>query len=370
MGGFVRTVAFILPNFQAGGAERVMITVANHIDRARFRPIIIVFGGHGALRGLVAADVPVIDLATRLHRGVPALARAVRAQGADVAISTMAHLNIFVLLARPLMGGVPVIVREAVTPGFFAGSPLKNLILRAAYIGLYPFAARILSPTQAVFDEMPAILRNCPGKTQRIFNPVDADAIRTVADPALRAQWAAPGQRLFLAAGRLVAQKGFDRLIGALRDWRDRDDWRLVILGEGPDHDALRHQIDLHGLHQITLAGFEAQPWRYFAAADAFLLPSRYEGLPNVALEALAMGAPVIAADSAGGIAEITAEAAAGAVTIVPDMTTFAAAMDRVGADTGSWPRASLLPPCFARGTVVAAYESAFDAVIAAKARG
>lgn len=364
----VRKIAFILPNFQAGGAERVMITVANHLDRTRFQPVIIVCGDYGPLRAMVSPDITVISLDCPCSwRVVPALADAVKSSGALLAISTMAHLNILMLLAKPLLGRVPVIVREAVTPSYFSNSLFKRTVLTFAYHLLYPFADRILSPTQMVFDEMPTVLRGRASLLTRIFNPVDISFIQNALADDVRNIYARPDQRLFVGAGRLVDQKGFDRLIEALRDWQGLDDWRLVILGEGPDHARLQRLIKDYGLSQITLAGFDAHPWRVFAAADAFVLPSRHEGLPNVALEALALGTPVIAAASAGGISEIAATAADNAVAMAPHMDEFVALMAQVTPRADASPRDSLLPVCFSLPHVVASYERLFTDTLSGK---
>lgn len=360
MGTPVRKIAFILPNFQAGGAERVMVTVANHIDRTQFQPVLIVCADSGPLRAMVSSDIEVVSLGKSCSwRAIPALAAAVKSSGAVLAISTMAHLNILMLLAKPLMPGISVVVREAVTPSYFSASLFKRTVLTLAYHLLYPFADRILSPTQMVFDEMPLSLRRHTHKLQRIFNPVDMSLIWDAAAD-LREAYVRPDQRLFVGAGRLVDQKGFDRLIESLRDWRDRDDWRLIILGDGPDHAKLAALKDLYGLNQIKLAGFESKPWRYFALADAFVLPSRHEGLPNVALEALALGVPVIAMESAGGIAEIAAVSQDGAVLIADDMGQFVDLMDGTVVDRRPDAHVSLLPKPFGMANVVAAYQGVF----------
>lgn len=364
----VRKIVFVLPDFQAGGAERVMVTIANHLDRREFQPAIIVFHDRGPLREMVADDIVIIDLgADRQKNGLFRFARAVRSSKADLVISTMARLNMLVLLSKPFLWRIPIIVREAVTPSYFSDSVVKRNLLTVGYYILYPLAACILSPTRMVFDDMPSFFRRWPGKLCRIFNPVNVGFINNSLDPALRAQLTRPDQRLFVGAGRLVDQKGFDRLIGALGVWRDRDDWRLIILGEGPDHQKLQQMIDRHGLKQITLAGFESRPWRYFAVADAFVLPSRHEGLPNVALEALALGVPVIASDSAGGIGEIAAEAVPGAINIARNMDEFLVLMDSAALQDSAVSRPSLLPDSFSLSHVVASYQKIFTDVLAVK---
>lgn len=362
-GAHRKKIIFVLPNFNAGGAERVMITVANHLDRAVFHPQIIVFDDNGPLRSLVAADIQVVSLGVlRVSRGLFPYIKALKQERPDCVISTMVHLNFIVLLARLFVSRIPVIVREAVTPSYFSDKLYKRLILQAGYIMLYPFARRIVSPTQMVFDEMPWVLRRMSSKMVRIFNPVDLDRVKAPFNSDLRSCHAKHNQKLFVAAGRLVDQKGFDLLIEALAGWQGKDDWRLLILGEGPDHKNLQSQIDRLGLTQITLLGFVTEPWRYYVVADAFLLPSRHEGLPNVVLEALAMGAPVIAAHSAGGIAEIAQECQPDIVRIAKTMSDFTDCMEIVPIK-GEDDRKNLLPDIFSTATIVSSYQDLFSGV-------
>ena len=110
-----------------------------------------------------------------------------------------------------------------------------------------------------------------------------------------------------VAAGRLVPQKGFTALItsfAALAD--DYPDWQLMIYGEGRDRAALESAARRLSLgDRVVLPGVSKDMRAAFAAADLFVLPSRYEGYPNVLLEALASGCAVIATDCPGGTAEI-----------------------------------------------------------------
>lgn len=357
----IQKIAFVLPNFYAGGAERVLLTIANHLNRKHFQPLIIIFEDSGPLRDMVFSDIQIISLKSRrVGRGAFAFTRAIRKYRPDLIISTMVHLNMVVLLTKPFLQKTPVLVREAVTPSYFSNMPLKHALLMFGYYILYSFADRVLSPTKLVFDEMPGFLKSRPEKLQYVPNPVNTDFIHKNIDFGLRQNLVHTNQRLFVGAGRLVAQKGFDRLIDILRSWKERDDWRLVILGDGPDRQKLQDMIENKGLHQITLAGFESNPWHYFAAADAFLLPSRYEGLPNVALEALEMGTPVIAMSSAGGISEIAEQSLSGSVSIAHTMDEFLTMMNAVKPLEAAGPRKSLLPACFALANVVASYEQIF----------
>lgn len=356
------SIAFVLPNFFAGGAERVMITVANHLDRAQFKPIVIVFNNEGPLRNLVAADIEVVCLGTsRISHGMGAFINAVRNKKPDLIISTMLHLNMFILLMKPFTGGIPIVVREAVTPSYFQDSAFKRGLLTIGYYFLFPFADKVLSPTKLVFEQMPRFLRGKSKKLAVIHNPVDAKSIRTKTDSSLRPALARNDQRLFVGAGRLVDQKGFDCLIKALEGWKTREDWRLIILGEGPDREKLQELIKQHGFHQIMLGGFQSNPWAYYAAADAFVLPSRHEGLPNAALESLAMGTPVVAAASAGGIHEISEKCLNDTVLIAENMDQFVAHMNDIRIKTR---QDNLLPPDFTLARVVSMYQDVFSNLI------
>ncbi len=144
-----------------------------------------------------------------------------------------------------------------------------------------------------------------------INNPVDVQYIRQLAAETLVTgfeQESSEGKDSLinlLAVGRLVPQKGFDLLIESLALCRDPR-LRLTLLGEGPmreELEVLAHSKGVAG--QVRFAGFQKNPYPFFAQADVFVLSSRFEGFPNVILEALACGTPVIATPAPGGIKEI-----------------------------------------------------------------
>jgi glycosyltransferase involved in cell wall biosynthesis len=110
-----------------------------------------------------------------------------------------------------------------------------------------------------------------------------------------------------VAAGRLVPQKGFDVLIASFAALaEDYPDWQLVIYGEGVEREALEAAARRLSVgDRVVLPGVSKDMRAAFAAADLFVLPSRYEGYPNVLLEALASGCAAIATDCPGATAEI-----------------------------------------------------------------
>ena len=131
-------------------------------------------------------------------------------------------------------------------------------------------------------------------------------------------------------------------------------DDRLCVFGDGSDRAALQDRArERDAVGRIRFAGFDSAPWPWFAGADAVLIPSRWEGLPNVALEALACGTPVIATPESGGIAEVAAAAPPGAVTVAAWGDAFRSALTKVVPLPVNGTRPSLLPGHYERERVI-----------------
>lgn len=207
-----------------------------------------------------------------------------------------------------------------------------------------------------------------PNRLTVMANPVDSAGLRR--DAARNTAEISGGVPRFMAAGRLVPQKGLDRLIPLFSDMPA--DAHLTIFGEGPEKERLMAIVAEAGLSsRITFAGFKPSLAADYAAADAFLMPSRWKGMPNAALEALCCGTRVIATAESGGIAEVAANAPAGAVTVCDDWDAFrdalrdfaASASRKTAADTMSV-RPSLLPACYQRETVQKKFMSALETLL------
>lgn len=339
-----KRIVFVLPDFFAGGAQRVLLTLAAGLDRKQFDTSVIVLNGQGPWREKFTADLSVTDLKRRRVRmALPALIRALRVARPDAVVSTMSYLNFAVLAARPwLARGTRIYVREANTP-WSSAKGLARLPARFGYAQLYPGATRVISPSRLIAEELSRDFGVPRDQIAVLRNPVDAQALRDAAVQPRRRDGEGP---CFVAVGRLSRQKSYDRLVETMT--RHETKGHVTIFGEGTERGMLESMIAEAGLgNRITLAGFDANPSLWVAGADALLLPSRWEGLPNVALEALGLGTPVIAAPEAGAIDEIASLAGEGAVTLAAMGGPFAAAMARAPLNAPPRLRPSLLPQEF-----------------------
>lgn len=111
-----------------------------------------------------------------------------------------------------------------------------------------------------------------------------------------------------LAVGRLAPEKGFDVLIDSIKYISPQYELKCKIVGDGPCKSELHELVELGGLSEvIEFTGRVSNVTELYDWADVFILPSFYEGLPNVVLEALSRGCPVVATDCVGGTSELLA---------------------------------------------------------------
>ena len=139
----------------------------------------------------------------------------------------------------------------------------------------------------------------------------------------------------FVTVARLVPQKGIDVLIRALAQTTGpAQAWPLTLVGDGPERDALERQVQQTGLQERAhFLGFRSDPQTFLLQAAVFVLPSRFEGMPNALLEAMAAGLAVVVTDASPGPLEVVEHGVNGWVVPSDDPFALAEALDRLGAD-------------------------------------
>lgn len=313
-------VLFLLPSLEGGGSERVFSILLRHLDRARFEPHLAVLRAQGSYLENIPSDVTVHELkASRVRYAVPGIVKVIRKIRPRTVLSTLGHMNLALTIAKPFLpNDTRILIREAAMPSWVLPNLTQHPKAWASlYKILYLRADKIVCLSDAMVEDMAVNFQLPRTKLVRIYNPVDVDNVRRLAACG-ESPYSGPGPHL-LGAGRLSPEKGFDLLLSAMSIVHKRlPQADLTILGEGPLAGELSAQAERLGLRDaVRFAGFLANPWPHFKHASVLVLPSRFEGLPNVALEALALETPVVAFDCPGGIGELRA-ACPGLVAVRP----------------------------------------------------
>ncbi len=304
----MKHVVFIIPTLTGGGAERVIVTLARHLDRRRFRITLAVVDMRNAvLRDEIPSDVSFIDLGvTRVRYALPRIIAMIRRIRPDVVFSTLGHLNVALAMVRFLLPRkVWTVARETTVISCSLRLQPHRAMWETLYRRFYRNHDEVICQSRYMRDDLVRNFHFPASKSRVIHNPVDVDHIRALAMQPAISPPIEPHAVNLVAAGRLDREKGFDLLIEALV-LLDRPSVHLTLLGEGPLEGDLKRRAVESGLGgRIHFGGFQANPFSWFVRSDAFVLSSYYEGFPNVVLESLACGTPVIAVPAPGGTREI-----------------------------------------------------------------
>lgn len=235
----------------------------------------------------------------------------------DAVLSFLTRSNVPTILAG-FGRNFRIVVSERVQPAWETGLPFGWRVLRRL---VYGRAAAIVSQTEATAEWM----QESWGK-QAMVIPNALRALPSVSDRR---------ETLIVSIGRLVPQKGFDLLLSAFAAVAAKfPDWRIAILGEGPERGSLLRQRDQLGLvGRVEFPGHVPDVEKWMAHAGLVVQPSRFEGFPNVVLESMGMGAAVISADCPAGPAELIDDGVNGRLVPVEDVAALARVMAELMSD-------------------------------------
>lgn len=313
---------------------------ANGLVAAGLTVDLVVARGGGPLAATVGPEVRVVDLgAHRTAAALPALVRHLRRHRPRAVLSGVTHANLVAVAAARLAPHTPVVVGEVSTMrSLVAQSPLRrDRLLPALVRRLYPWAAAVTANSQGVADDLVAVCPRLAGRVQIVPHPVvDASLWRQAAEkPDPAGGWFEPGRPpVVVAVARLAPEKDLGTLLEAVARQRATGrELRLLVVGEGPERARLEAEAARLGLvagTDLRLSGSDPNPYRFMARAAAVVLSSRVEGLPTVLVEALALGARVVATDCPSGPREILGQGRHGRLVPVGDAAALAAAIGDV----------------------------------------
>lgn len=297
-----------IPALVPGGAERATISIANGLSGAGVSVALVTLDQPGELERELSGAVTRHTLpALSLIKCVAPLRRLIHTTRPRAVIGATYGPNIALWAARFGMNGAPRLVcREANTPSAALerrGSTQARAI-RTAIAFVYARADRVICVSEGVRDDLAGL--GVPQSRMAVaYNPFDFDALAARAqEPLPDVSDFDPAKPFVVGAGRFVPAKDFALFLDACA--RAQGDFQIVLLGEGPEREALRAQAERLGLGaRLVMPGFVANPYAWFARASAYLLTSHFEGMPNVLVQALCLGCPVVTVDCPSGPAEL-----------------------------------------------------------------
>lgn len=326
-------IAIFLRYLGGGGADQMMLNLAQCFCREGLAVDVVLGETWGPHLWKVPRGVRLIDLhASGTGATLLKLARYLRQDKPQALLSTLHYTNEIALLAKRFPGvSTRVVVREANTPSEEAKrtATLKKRITPWLIRALYPGADGIVAVADGVADDIAQVAHIPRDRIDVIYNPTITPELTEKAQTTLAHPWFAPGEPpVVLGVGKLQKQKDFPTLIRAFAKVRKHCSARLMILGWGPDRPQLESLVQTLGLEaDVSLPDYIKNPYAYMAQSAAFVLSSAWEGLPNVLIEAMATGAPVIATDCKSGPAEILDQGKYGHLVPVGDSDALAEAI-------------------------------------------
>lgn len=330
-------VTIFLPSLNGGGAERVMVALANAFAARGYAVDLVLALADGPYRSQVSDAVRIVDLKLgRVIKSLFPLVRYLRRERPVALLTAMTHANVVAILARMMARASTRLViseRSTITIEAWGAQGLVARILYSLVPLLYTRADGIVAVSQAAAADLVkfAGLPDCDVKV--VYNPFDLRLIQEKAAQPVQHPWFSQGQPpVVLACGRLVAQKDFPILIHAFVRLRQQTNARLLILGEGESRKSLESLVAECGLtgDDVQMPGFVANPFAYMARSALFVLSSRLEGLPGVLIEALACGVPVVSTRCPSGPEEILEGGRWGKLVPVGDVGALSTAMYEV----------------------------------------
>ena len=310
MGNLNNSVAIFIPSLRGGGAERVMVMLANEFASRGYEVDLVLARAEGPYLSNVAENIRVVDLgASRVLTSLPRLVLYLRRERPYAMLSALNHANVTAILAKwiaRVSTRIVVSERNNVSLSTQSAQGMMPRIVFRLMGWAYPYADGIIAISSGVADDLAQAVGIARERITVIYNPV-MPVCEDHTETSYAHPWFAPGSPpVILGVGRLTEQKDFFSLIRAFAKVRIQYNCRLMILGEGELREELEDLVKSLGLDSdVALPGFVENPYFYMSRAAVFVLSSQWEGLANVLIEALACGCPVVSTDCPSGPSEV-----------------------------------------------------------------
>lgn len=352
----MKTILFILPDLNQGGAERVIATLCNELDRTKFCPKLVLFKKEGHYLNILKEDIEIIELnVSRIRYSIFKIIPLIRKLKPEIVFTGWGEISAFLSPIIPLFPNTKFITRET--------NVVSEHVKRKEILFFYRFYnnfSKIIAQSDDMKNDLIINFKISENKIVKINNPVDFEMINHLKNENIELGFNKSYKNI-VAIGNLSPRKGFDLLLNVMKHLKD-EKIKLTILGDGAFKDDLINQTHTLHLDNVIFKGNVSNPFAYLKNADLFILSSRYEGFPNVLLEAGACGTYSLANNCLGGINEIVQEGINGEVSEIVDEEIFANKINEILAKNNDENKIILsISSRFSKEIIIKEYELIFD---------
>lgn len=320
-------ICFFFHRFDNGGAERMTVALANELARQGHGVTILIRHDKGPVRSLLSPAVQILDMGLpergklRKNAGnLRWLRRVLRPGRFDVLLSVTAEMSqVAALASYALSPRIPLIsvVHSTLSQEVHSFQSIRERLFPV----LDRRYDRVIAVSEAVREDYITLCGTSPERVAAVYNPVINDRFWEQTRIPPRHPWLAEDRdwRVIVLAGRFCRAKNHSLMLKAMKKLDQQGKFRLILLGGGELRAQLEAEVREAGLRDVVdFAGVVPNPGAYFQRADVVALSSRYEGLPTVLVEALAVGAKIVSTDCPSGPREILKDGALG-VLVEPE---------------------------------------------------
>jgi glycosyltransferase involved in cell wall biosynthesis len=257
------------------------------------------------------------------------IASSIRRNRPDIIYSLISSTNVTVVLAKVLsrLSG-KLILSEHSHPSQALKNNYNDRITAYLMKYTYPKTEKIIAVSEEIQQDLIKNFNILPGKVKVIYNPVDIREIETLSHEKVDHHWFNSEKPVIISIGRLTKQKGYQYLIEAFSIVKRSFPCKIVIIGEGEEKAEMISRVRSLGIESdVAFLGFQKNPFKYMVRSSVFVLSSLCEGFPNVILEAMSLGLPVVSTDCPSGPSEIIEDKRNGLLVPVKDNKALAQAI-------------------------------------------